>query len=122
MSEIGQCEEIIQRLSHCGTIIIPEDPAEHNSLPLGFAHYTNNDGLTVLMEVGRHMNIEKEIEKIDKQLLKIEKERLKINKMLKGKFQYRKSPEEVARKHAELDEAVKNLSDQKLNLQSLRQE
>ena len=117
---VEECEQIIQRLGHCGTIIVSDETMDTGSLPVGYSQYIG-DSLRVVMEVGSHMDVTKEIEKIDRQLAKIAKERLKIDKTLKGKFQFRKSPEEVASKHAQLDQVVTKLNEQKANLLKLQQ-
>ena len=117
--EVAQCEEIIQRLSKCGDIHFSEETIDPNSLPFGYSQYSD-ENVTVFMEVGKHMDVDKEINKIDTMLAKVEKDRIKLNKTLKGKFQFRKSPEEVATKHAEFDEVVKKLNEQKEILQKMK--
>merc|ERR1712227_158080 len=89
-----------------------------NSLPFGYSQYSD-ENVTVYMEVGQHMDVDKEIGKIDTMLAKVEKDRVKLNKTLKGKFQFRKSPEEVSKKHEEFDEMEKKLLEQKEILQKL---
>ena len=118
-ADLTSCEDIIQRLGGVGNIEFSKEVIPQESLPFGFTQHVS-DGLTVYMDVGKHLDIDKEITKIDTMLAKVDRDRLKVNKLLKGKFQYRKSPEVVASKHAELDEVVKQLNNQKEILEKLR--
>ena len=118
-TDLTSCEDIIQRLGGVGNIEFSKEVIPQESLPFGFTQHVS-DGLTVYMDVGKHLDIDKEITKIDTMLAKVDRDRLKVNKLLKGKFQYRKSPEVVASKHAELDEVVKQLNNQKEILEKLR--
>ena len=117
--DLSSCEDVIQRLAKVGNIQFSQEAIPQQSLPFGFTQYVS-DGLTVYMDVGKHLDIEKEINKLDSMLAKVERDRVKVDKLLKGKFQFRKSPEEVARKHAELDEVVKQIRSQKEILEKLR--
>ena len=117
--ELSSCEEIIQRMARVGNIQFSQETIPQESLPFGFTQYVT-EGLTVYMDVGKHLDISKEIKKIDELLAKVDRDRVKADKLLKGKFQFRKSPEEVARKHAELDEVVKQLTNQREILEKLR--
>ena len=118
-SDLASCEEIIQRLAGVGNIQFTDEEISPESLPHGFTQYLGSD-LTFYMDVGKHLDIDSEIEKIDAMLAKVERDRVKVNKLLKGKFQYRKSPEEVASKHAELDKVVQQLQGQKEIFEKLR--
>lgn len=108
---LAQFEDVIQRLAVCGEVKFSEEFIDPKSLPFGFVEYSG-DGVKVYMDVGKYLDLDKEIEKVNAKLKKIEKERVKLDKSLKGKFQYRKSPEYVAEKHSELDEVVKKLNEQ----------
>ena len=116
-----ECEETIQRLGGCGTVHFSEEPLDPSSLPFGYSQHTSDDGaVMVFMDVGKHMDIDKEISKIDSKMAKVEKIKVKLDKTLKGKFKFRKSAEEVASKHAEYDEVLKQLEEQKQILQNLK--
>ena len=117
---LPQCEEVIQRLGKCGAVHFSEDTIDPSSLPYGYSQYSCDGGVTIYVEVGSHMDIDQEISKIDAKIEKVEKSRIKLNKTLKGKFKYRNSPEKVASQHAEYDEVVKQLNEQKQILQSLK--
>ena len=106
-------------MAKVGNIQFSQEIIPQESLPFGFTQYVSDD-MTVYMDVGKHLDISKEISKIDELLAKVDRDRVKVNKLLKGKFQFRKSPEEVASKHAELDEVVKQLNNQKEILEKLR--
>ena len=118
-TDLSSCEEIIQRMARVGNIQFSQEVIPQQSLPFGFTQYVTED-LTVYMDVGKHLDISKEITKIDELLAKVDRDRVKVNKLLKGKFQFRKSPEEVASKHAELDEVVKQLNNQREILEKLQ--
>ena len=118
MAEIIQCEEIIQRLANCGNVSFTDQHVDPSSLPYGYSQY-EGENVTVFMEVGSHLDLRKEIGKIESKLAKLDKDRVKLNKTLKGKFQFRKSPEEVSKKHEEFDEMEKKLLEQKEILQKL---
>jgi len=118
MAEIIQCEEIIQRLGNCGNVSFTDQHVDPSSLPYGYSQY-EGENVTVFMEVGSHLDLKKEISKIESKLAKLDKDRVKLNKTLKGKFQFRKSPEEVSKKHEEFDEMEKKLLEQKEILQKL---
>lgn len=118
--ELLECEETIQRLGGCGLVRFSEDKIDPSSLPFGWSQWTSDDGtFTVFMDVGKHMDIEKEINKIDAKIAKVEKNKVKLNKTLKGKFQFRKSADEVSKKQAEYDNVLKHLAEQKQILQNL---
>merc|ERR1711892_325650 len=89
------------------------------SLPHGFVEYTG-EGVKVYMDVGKYLNFDKEIEKVNVQLSKIGRERVKLDKTLKGKFQFRKSPEEVAQRHLDFDEIVAKLTEQLQILEKMK--
>ena len=118
-TDLSSCEDIIQRMARVGNIQFSQVIIPQESLPFGFTQHVTDD-LTVYMEVGKHLDISKEIKKIDELLAKVDRDRVKVNKLLKGKFQFRKSPEEVASRHAELDEVVKQLNNQREILENLR--
>ena len=118
-TELSSCEEIIRRMARVGSIKFSQEVLPQQSLPFGFTQCVTED-MTVYMDIGNHLDISKEIKKIDELLDKVDRDRVKVNKLLKGKFQFRKSPEEVARKHAELDEVVKQLNNQRKILEKLR--
>jgi len=116
---LAQFGEVIQRLALCGEVKFSEEFIDPKTLPYGFIEYTG-EGVKVYMDVGKYMDFDKEMEKINGKLKKIEKDRVKLDKSLKGKFQYRQSPEEVARKHSELDDIVAKLNEQMLILEKMK--
>ena len=120
-AELVECEETIQRLGGCGVVRFSEEIIDPSSLPFGWSQWTSDDGVfTVFMDIGRHMDLDKEISKIEAKMAKVEKNKVKLKKTLKGKFQFRKSADEVTKKQSEYDEVLKQLAEQKQILQNLK--
>lgn len=114
-----QFEEVIMRLADCGEIKFSEESIDPSNLPHGFVEYSG-ERVKVYMDVCEFIDLGKEIEKLHSKLNKIAKDRLKLDKSLKGKFQFRKSPEEVAERHRELDELVVTLNKQLSILEKMK--
>ena len=110
---LGPLAELVQRLAGCGDILFSEEKVDAASLPQGYISYSI-EGLdcTLFMDVGPHIDYDKELAKIDEKLAKVERDRVKIRKSTKGKFQYRISPETAAARQAELDSVVTLLTGQ----------
>ena len=110
---LGPLAELVQRLAGCGDILFSEEKVDAASLPQGYISYSI-EGLdcTLFMDVGPHIDYDKELAKIDEKLAKVERDRVKIRKSTKGKFQYRISPETAATRQAELDSVVTLLTGQ----------
>ena len=69
-----------------------------------------------------HLGILLELEKLEEKLRKVARDQAKVEKQMKGKFQFRLSPEEAATRREELEKVAVLLKDQKKMVETLKLE
>ena len=112
--------EIIQRLTNCGEINFVENKIEIKALPVGCV-LTSVENLSIALNLGPYLDTEKEMKKVEERIGKNERDRKKLEKSMKGKFQFRSSPEIVAEKRRVLDEELERLQEQFKVLKELKE-
>ncbi|XP_023349810.1 valine--tRNA ligase isoform X2 [Eurytemora carolleeae] len=118
--ELDQFREIIQRLTNCGEINFVENKIEIKALPVGCV-LTSVENLSIALNLGPYLDTEKEMKKVEERIGKNERDRKKLEKSMKGKFQFRSSPEIVAEKRRVLDEELERLQEQFKVLKELKE-
>lgn len=118
---LGDLVGVVQRLSGCGELLFTEDTVEAANLPEGYI-WSSLDDVKIFMEIGKHIDYEKELKKIGERLAKVDRDRVKLAKAHKGKFQHRLSAAVVKERLAELDLVVAGLGEQRHMLQRLKEE
>jgi valyl-tRNA synthetase len=111
LQELQQLDDLIQGAGRCGELFWSEETVEAASLPQGYIRH-EVEGAVLFMDVGKHIDFEKEMKKIKDKLAKVERDRQKIIKSTKGKYKFRISPEVAVEKQKELDGVVAVLEEQ----------
>jgi len=114
---LAQFEIAVQTLSKCGDVNFSDTQIDEQSLPLGFV-VTNANGNTIYMDIGKHVDVDKELEKLSKKFMKAEKEIVKVSKFNKGKRAWPK--EQIEAKTQELEMEKVKLKDQMEQVEKLR--
>jgi len=117
--QLAEFEEAVSRLTKCSEINFSSEPLDVSSLPLGFIQSTVED-ITIYMDIGKHVDVDKELKKISQKLAKNQKEIEKVEKSRKGSFKYRLSEDEIARKREELGIVKERLEVQLNHMEQLR--
>lgn len=79
------------------------------------------ENLSIALNLGPYLDTEKEMKKVEERIGKNERDRKKLEKSMKGKFQFRSSPEIVAEKRRVLDEELERLQEQFKVLKELKE-
>lgn len=116
---LAQFEVAVQTLSKCGQVNFSDTHIDPKSLPLGFV-VTNANGNTIYMDIGKHVDVDKELVKLSKKLQKVDKDIVKISKFNKGRLQYRWSDEKIESKTQELEREKEKLKDEMKQVEKLR--
>jgi len=118
---LAQFEVVVQRLSKCGEVNFSDSQFDVKLLPVGFV-VTNANGVTIYMDVGKHVDVEKEMEKISKKLVKNVNDFEKLEKTIKRKTKLNWSDERIAAKRQELEKEKEKLEEQSKLFEKLRNE
>jgi len=119
LEQLGQFSEIICRLSKSGDLEFTSSKPSIEDLPLGCA-VNSLEGLTVAVQLGEYMDIEKELKKFEEKVAKIARDVKKLEKLSKGKFQYREKPEVIEEKRKKFAEDLQAIERQMTLLKELR--
>ena len=120
-SELRELSEVIKRLGSVGEVLWTDEDVDGSSLPQGFIHQALPE-VDLYMDVGQHINYDKELKKLEEKLRKVARDQAKVEKQMKGKFQFRLSPEEAATRREELEKVAVLLKDQKKMVETLKLE
>ena len=120
-SELRELSEVVKRLGGVGEVLWTDEDVDGGTLPQGYIHQALPD-VDLFMDVGQHLDYDKELKKLDEKLKKVTRDQEKVEKQMKGKFQFRLSPEEAANRREELGKVAAMLKDQKSMVEKLKKE
>ena len=120
-SELRELSEVVKRLGGVGEVLWTDEDVDGGTLPQGYIHQALPE-VDLFMDVGQHLDYDKELKKLDEKLKKVTRDQEKVEKQMKGKFQFRLSPEEAANRREELGNVAAMLKDQKTMVEKLKKE
>ena len=104
-----------------GEVLWTDEDVDGSTLPQGFIHQALPE-VDLFMDVGQHINYDKELKKLEEKLKKVGRDQEKVEKQMRGKFQFRLSSEEAATRREELEKVAALLKDQKNMVERLKME